>query len=214
MPEVVIPPAPGVTSAAGLLASNLRYDVIQSMLRPLATLDPEALENTLGTHESSLAEQLRADGCPDERIEIVRAADLRYPGQGYELTVPIDARPADSAAVSRLRQTFDEGPPLRVRSQLHGLRRRARQRPRHGSRSALRASPAERSRGSTHRRARRHTARQFQGRGRARRATDPGLPTRRATRRSCRGWARDSDQFDTTTLLPPGTSVRREVEDT
>ena len=108
MPEVVIPPAPGVTSAAGLLASNLRYDVIQSMLRPLATLDPEALENTLGTHESSLAEQLRADGCPDERIEIVRAADLRYRGQGYELTVPIDARPADSAAVSRLRQTFDE----------------------------------------------------------------------------------------------------------
>ena len=107
MPEVVIPPAPGVTSSAGLLASNLRYDVIQSMLRPLASLEADALENTLATHESSLAEQLRADGCPDERIEIVRAADLRYRGQGYELTVPIDAHSVDSAAVAGLRHAFD-----------------------------------------------------------------------------------------------------------
>jgi N-methylhydantoinase A len=107
MPEVVIPPSPGVTSAAGLLASNLRYDMIQSVLRPLETVDADALEATLAEREHALAAQLRADGCPEERVELVRAADMRYRSQGYELTVPIRARPVDQTAVTGLRGAFD-----------------------------------------------------------------------------------------------------------
>lgn len=107
MPEVVIPPAPGVTSAAGLLASSLRYDVIRSVLRPLTELDAASLDASYRGHEGSLVAQLRADGCPDERIELIWAADLRYRGQGYELTVPIGAGRIDDATLPTLRAAFD-----------------------------------------------------------------------------------------------------------
>ena len=107
IPEVVIPPAPGVTSAAGLLASNLRYDAIQSVLRPLVDIDPSTLDSNFETHEATLIGRLRDDGCPDDRTEVIRAADLRYRGQGYELTVPVTERPINRTTLTSLRAAFD-----------------------------------------------------------------------------------------------------------
>ena len=39
---------------------------------------------------------------------MLRAADARYVGQGYELTVPVPPGPLDAAALARVRATFDE----------------------------------------------------------------------------------------------------------
>jgi N-methylhydantoinase A len=107
IPDVLIPGNPGVTSAAGLLASGLRYDIVQSVLQPLAELDTGELEAAYRRREETLHAQLRTDGCDDDQIEVIWAADLRYHGQGYELVVPVEDRRFDSAIVARLRDTFD-----------------------------------------------------------------------------------------------------------
>ena len=105
--EIVIPPNPGVTSAAGLLASDLRYDVVRSMLRRLDEVDTTALQAAFEEYDRELTALLALDGCAPEEIDVTWATDLRYRGQGYELTIPLDARALDGATLSRLRAAFD-----------------------------------------------------------------------------------------------------------
>ena len=106
IPEVLVPPHPGVTSAAGLLTSDLRYDVGLSYLRPLNSVDPEAIEEILVDQERSLREQLHEDGRADDEIRIERSADLRYQGQSWELPVSIADGPVGGEAIRTLREDF------------------------------------------------------------------------------------------------------------
>jgi N-methylhydantoinase A/oxoprolinase/acetone carboxylase beta subunit len=106
IPEVVIPPNPGVTSAAGLLTADLRYDLGRSYLMPLAQVDPEPLGALFDRHEAELREQLRDDGCAEEAMTVDRAADLRYNGQGYELKVPLPAGELTRPALEQLASAF------------------------------------------------------------------------------------------------------------
>jgi N-methylhydantoinase A len=106
IPEVLVPPNPGVTSAAGLLTSDLRYDVSQSFLRRLSEVDRDQLRAQFGDQEAHLREQLKADGCAEDDIRVDWAADLRYHGQSYELKVAIDSRELDEQSVTQLEAAF------------------------------------------------------------------------------------------------------------
>ncbi|TKX84227.1 hydantoinase/oxoprolinase family protein, partial [Halorubrum sp. SS5] len=92
--RVVVPRASGVLSAYGLLAADETRDAVRTRQAPLAEVDPDAVD--------AVYEEL-TDGLSDEvsdpaaaRVEY--AADCRYAGQSFELTVDVD-RPFDPAAV-------------------------------------------------------------------------------------------------------------------
>lgn len=106
IPEVLVPPHPGVTSAAGLLTSDLRYDIGLSYLRLLTSVDPEAVEEILADQERGLREQLHQDGRGDDTIRIERSADLRYQGQSWELPVSIADGPVVAETIAQLREDF------------------------------------------------------------------------------------------------------------
>jgi N-methylhydantoinase A len=106
IPEVLIPPHPGVTSATGLLTSDLRYDVGRSFLRALTELDPADAEAIFAEQERALRDQLHDDGRGDDDITLERAADLRYKGQGYELKVPVGAETVSAQTVGDIREAF------------------------------------------------------------------------------------------------------------
>jgi N-methylhydantoinase A/oxoprolinase/acetone carboxylase beta subunit len=106
IPRVLIPPHPGVTSAAGLLTSDLRYDISKSFLRPLAGVDPKALQDAFAERETELHSQLVKDGRSDDEISIEWAADLRYQGQSYELKIPIGSKDFDERSIDELRESF------------------------------------------------------------------------------------------------------------
>ncbi|HEV7564176.1 MAG TPA: hydantoinase/oxoprolinase family protein [Solirubrobacterales bacterium] len=108
IPQVLIPPNPGVTSAAGLLTSDLRYDVGQSYPRALSELDPAEAERIFAAQEESLRARLRADGRPADTIRLERAADLRYRGQSYELKLQVPAGEFGASTQADLRQSFHE----------------------------------------------------------------------------------------------------------
>lgn len=89
MRKVIIPPYPGTLSALGLLVSDTRHDYVQTVAITEREAKPEALlEVFLRLQERGLA-QLRAERVPEERIEIVWSADLRYEGQSYEINTPM-----------------------------------------------------------------------------------------------------------------------------
>lgn len=106
IPEVLIPPHPGVTSATGLLTSDLRYDLGRSYLRSMSEADPAAAESIFDEQEQTLRAQLHADGRSDDEIRFERAADLRYAGQSYELKAPISDRRVTATTLASLREAF------------------------------------------------------------------------------------------------------------
>lgn len=89
VPEVLVPPHAGITSALGLLTSDLRYDLMRTVLMLEGAIDGARIDAQLEELSSELSGRLRADGVPDDEIETVRALDCRYAGQGYELRIGV-----------------------------------------------------------------------------------------------------------------------------
>jgi len=82
---VIVPVACGVLSAYGLLAADERYDRVRTHLVEVSAADPDRIETILET----LTEDALADSSePEPTVE--HEADLRYAGQSFELTVPLD----------------------------------------------------------------------------------------------------------------------------
>jgi N-methylhydantoinase A/oxoprolinase/acetone carboxylase beta subunit len=89
VPEVLVPPYPGITSAAGLLTSDLKYDQIRTVFMVEGAIDEARLNRDLVELEEDLRKRLREDGVPEAEIDVIRALDCRYVGQGYELRIAL-----------------------------------------------------------------------------------------------------------------------------
>ena len=88
IPEVIVPSYPGITSAMGLLTTDLKYDVIRTQFQVSGNVDLKRLNADLADMERRLAGQFAADHLDAGGIHFVRDGDLRYVGQGYELKIP------------------------------------------------------------------------------------------------------------------------------
>ncbi len=80
--RTLIPPHPGVLSALGLAAAPEKLEWVESLHRTAAGLTARALDTAYRDLEAEARREL-----PEGRH--VRMADCRYPGQGYELAVPV-----------------------------------------------------------------------------------------------------------------------------
>jgi N-methylhydantoinase A len=88
--QILVPPFPGVLSAYGMLVADVVYDAAQTILEPASALIEDA--EGLATLYAKLARQVQSvlaqEGFAEPQLEA--ALDLRYRGQSYELTVPLD----------------------------------------------------------------------------------------------------------------------------
>jgi N-methylhydantoinase A len=107
IPRVILPAAAGVTAAIGLLAAEVRFDVARTYVRRLDALDAAAVTAMYDDMAAQATEVVRQSAVTAQ-IMLVRAADARYVGQGYELTVPVPAGRLDAAALASVRARFDE----------------------------------------------------------------------------------------------------------
>jgi N-methylhydantoinase A len=101
IPEVLVPPHPGITSAGGLLTSDLKYDQMRTVFQLQGSVDADRLNRELDQLETELRGWLERDGVPAADVEVIRALDCRYVGQGYELRVILDEGPFTEAALAQ-----------------------------------------------------------------------------------------------------------------
>ncbi|ESS09597.1 MAG: N-methylhydantoinase A/acetone carboxylase, beta subunit [uncultured archaeon A07HN63] len=94
MDRVVVPAPAGVLSAYGLLAADETHDAVRTITQPLADSDPDEIDAIY----DELIESVLADASEPDAATIERAADCRYDGQSFELTVPVDAFSPDAVA--------------------------------------------------------------------------------------------------------------------
>jgi N-methylhydantoinase A len=97
MSRVVIPRYPGLFSALGLLAADVRATFSRSLVAPLDATTLGAARGAAAALDGEAHAALRAQGVPDERIRTVVELDVRYAGQSFDLTVPFDGDEATIA---------------------------------------------------------------------------------------------------------------------
>jgi N-methylhydantoinase A len=108
MAGVMVPLYPGVFSAIGLMMSDVKHDYIQSRINPIESLTGDAVESMFARLAREALADLHRDGFPPARIRLDRALDMRYAGQGYEITLPCDNDPLLRDGVAGLRRRFDD----------------------------------------------------------------------------------------------------------
>jgi N-methylhydantoinase A len=107
MAGVIVPLFPGVYSAMGLVMSDVKHDYVRSRLSKLASISEREVDAQFADLVAHAREELRAEGFAESAIEIERSLDMRYAGQGYEITMPLPAT-LDNGALRKLRAEFDE----------------------------------------------------------------------------------------------------------
>jgi N-methylhydantoinase A/oxoprolinase/acetone carboxylase beta subunit len=108
VPRVIVPLHPGITSAMGLLDSDLKYESQRTVMVDSTEADPAALEQVFAELEASGRAALDADDVAGSDRVFQRWADCRYVGQAYELLVPVPSGPLDPDAIARLAEEFEQ----------------------------------------------------------------------------------------------------------
>jgi N-methylhydantoinase A len=89
IPTTVVPAAPGVLSAFGLLVANIEHDQSRTFVVKADEVDVERIMQVLAELDLLGQEKMHRDHVPPQLVHVNHAADLRYVGQSYELEVPL-----------------------------------------------------------------------------------------------------------------------------
>jgi len=106
IPTVLVPPSPGIASAVGMLATDIRHEFVATRRLRLDGLAPEVLETLFADFLAEGEARLTRDGVPLADRRMLRSADLRYHGQSFELPVTVPPGPLSTTDVTRLRDEF------------------------------------------------------------------------------------------------------------
>jgi len=118
IPRILVPPNPGAFSALGLLCSDIVHDYIRSDISEINQLEADHAESYFAELEKQAAADLAAEGLADHEREFIRDLDLRYAGQGYEIRTPLEglsSSPMTTKGLAQVQERFHE-----LHQTLHG----------------------------------------------------------------------------------------------
>ncbi len=107
--DVLVPVAPGITAAMGLLETDMQYEHVRSFITSLTNVDEAAVERLNALVEELVADcrrDLENDGVPPERQSFQRVAECRYHGQGFELRAEIPEGRLGIGDIGRIVESF------------------------------------------------------------------------------------------------------------
>ena len=94
MQQVIIPPNPGVTSAYGLLLTDVRVDLVHTDVQREDRLDVDRIATEIQDLERRVTARLEDEGLLTQETRLDHFVDMRYAGQAYEIRVPLSIDPA------------------------------------------------------------------------------------------------------------------------
>src|SRR3984893_4415381 len=90
IPTILVPAVPGCLSAFGLVVSDVTHDYVITDLCPVT----DKLETVLDVHMAELISgahaELASEGIEEKRHDLFPALDMRYIGEQFSVSVPID----------------------------------------------------------------------------------------------------------------------------
>jgi N-methylhydantoinase A len=107
MRRVIVPPAPGVFSALGLLRAEMEHHTARTILA--GTGDPaiHQAQPIIDAMRAELVARFAGEGFAPEDVQVSASADLRYVGQSSEITVPLSASTLTDALLREAEERFE-----------------------------------------------------------------------------------------------------------
>jgi N-methylhydantoinase A len=105
---VIIPTAPGVFSAFGMLFSDLRYDYVRTWFTGLEDAPFDQIERVYRDLEDQGRAAIATSSVKPQKIVLKRAADMRYVGQEHAVTVDLPMRVFEKQDRAAIKRHFDE----------------------------------------------------------------------------------------------------------
>ena len=106
--HVIVPGAPGVFSAFGMLFSDLRYDYVRTHLMQLAEAPFDEIEAIFKKLEQNGRDAVAATSLKPHQITVKRALDMRYVGQEHPVTVELPMRVFQKQDRKAIKKHFDD----------------------------------------------------------------------------------------------------------
>src|SRR6185437_16001548 len=106
--RVIIPRAPGVFSAFGMLFSDLRYDYVRSWFERLESASFDEVERIYDELERQGRAAIAGTSVKPQEVAIARAADMRYVGQEHAVTVDLPMPLFAAQDREGIKRAFDE----------------------------------------------------------------------------------------------------------
>ncbi len=104
---VIVPTGAGVGSAIGFLRAPISYEVVRSRFIRLQDFDLAAINEMLFDMQHQ-AEGVVRMAVPDGELITTRTADMRYAGQGHEISVSLPLPKLTLSAATLLKENFDD----------------------------------------------------------------------------------------------------------
>ncbi len=104
--RVIVPLGAGTLSALGILVAPAALDFAQAYISRLDEIDWEKVNTLYQDMERRGAEVLSDAGVKREEMHFQRTADMRYVGQGYEISVPIPGRRLSIRDAKKIEDSF------------------------------------------------------------------------------------------------------------
>jgi N-methylhydantoinase A len=111
--RILVPTAPAVFSAWGMLMADLRNDYIRTMVARTDQIEPAELSNIFAEMEKEAAEDLAAEKVEKDvptKLAMVfqRFADMRYMGQEHTVKVPIPGGELTEKEMQEINERFHQ----------------------------------------------------------------------------------------------------------
>ncbi len=104
---VIVPTAPGVFSAFGMLFSDLRYDFVRTWFTRLEDAPFAAIERVYRDLERQGRAAIAGTSIKPQKITLKRAADMRYVGQEHAVTVDLPLKVFERQDRRAIKRLFD-----------------------------------------------------------------------------------------------------------
>ena len=92
MDQVLVPPMPGNFSALGLLLADVRRDFVKTQVALLGEMSEADIADTFEQLVRQAVDNLNEAGFAKDHIDVQAHIDMRYAGQSFELSVPVDLK--------------------------------------------------------------------------------------------------------------------------
>ena len=106
IPQVIVPPHPGINSAEGLLTTDLKYEVVRTAFLTSTTATTDNVKAVIDAIQQELEGQLIAEHVDPASARFEYSTDARYVGQGYELKLMLTEGTMDASNLQPLVADF------------------------------------------------------------------------------------------------------------
>ncbi len=117
MSHVLVPRGAAGLSALGLLTADHVIDDTRGYVVPWQQVDAEVITRLAGELEAAATDELHEAGVSDDRISLQWSLLLVYPGQTFDVAIPVDSPTDVEAAVTEFHRRNEEARLIEARAQ-------------------------------------------------------------------------------------------------